>query len=139
MLVLAPNEMLERALDLLNISWYNKPEGTRQKLFGKHFSSSPLTLTDQWFDLQTNQIPEAQLKEGEKSAKGLRRFLIAHYFIWTYPKNADQTASRFFITENYCRGTYLWSWIQRIGALKAIKIQWQPYLDDPNSEVLFCL
>jgi hypothetical protein len=128
------NDMLERALDLLNIS-NNKPGATREKLFGKHFGSSPSTLTDQWFDLQTNQIPEAQLKEGEKSAKGLRRFLIAHYFIWTYPKNAEQTASRFSITEKYCRGKDLWDWIQRIGALTAIKIQWPDYLDDPASEI----
>ena len=139
MLVLMPNEMLQRALDILSISWYNKTGASREKLFSKHFGSSPLTLAEQWSDLQTNQIPEAQLKEGEKSAKGLRRFLIAHYFIWTYPKNAEQTAGRFFVTEKYCRRTDLWSWIQCIGALKAIKIRWQPYLDAPTSEVLFCL
>ena len=61
---------------------------------------------------------------------------MAHYFLWTYPKNADIFASRFRVCEKYARGTNLWKWIIRIQSLKARKIVWFDELDDPEGDVV---
>ncbi len=65
-------------------------------------------------------------------------FLIAHYFLWTYPKNSKQTASRFQICDKYTRGEHLWKWIAKIAALKEKKIVWDRDLDAANTAI-FCV
>jgi hypothetical protein len=65
---------------------------------------------------------------------GFMMFLVAHFFLWTYPKNAHLIVSRFRICETYSKGRHLWKWIQRIAALKALKIKWDSRLDSPDTE-----
>ena len=77
-----------------------------------------------WYDLTTTDIPDAVLTDEEKTPKGFRMFLMAHYFLWTYPKNAELLASRFGTNEQYARGKRLWNWIKKIAAMKAKKIVW---------------
>jgi hypothetical protein len=62
-------------------------------------------------------------------------FLLAHYWLWTYPKNARIVASRFKLYNGYCQGKPLWTWIGRIAALKAKKIVWGPHLDSRNTRI----
>jgi hypothetical protein len=88
-----------------------------------------------WYDLSTTDIPDAQLEEKEKLDKGFKMFLVAHHFLWTYPKNANLLASRFNICERYSRGDPLWSWIKKIAALKAKKIVWDESLNDPDTQI----
>ena len=91
--------------------------------FHTHFGPKPLDLADMWYDLTVTTIPGAALTPEEKSAKGLKRFFIAHYFLWTYPKNANILASRFKICEEYARGHRLWDWVAKIAALHEKKIK----------------
>ena len=64
-------------------------------------------------------------------------FLIAHFFLWTYPKNAGLLASRFQICSSHAQGEPLWTWIRKIAALKALKIVWDPRLNNMDPE--FCV
>jgi hypothetical protein len=69
------------------------------------------------YDLTATIIPGAALAPEEKSVKGLKIFFMAHYFLWTYPKNAKILASQFKVCEEYARGKKLWDWVAKISAL----------------------
>ena len=62
-------------------------------------------------------------------------FFIAHYFLWTYPKNSRILASRFKCCEKYARGEHLWRWIAKIAALKEKKIVWDADMDASNTAI----
>jgi hypothetical protein len=57
--------------------------------FKAHYGSSPLVIVAIWHDLQDTSIKEAKLEKEEKSVKGFKWFMIAHFFLWTYPKNVN--------------------------------------------------
>ena len=61
--------------------------------------------------------------------------MMAHHFLWTYPKNSHMLACRFKICEVYSRGEPLWKWIKKIQAMKAKKIIWDHSLDSPETEI----
>ena len=63
----------------------------------------------------------------KKNMKGIKMFLAAHHFLWTYPKNRRILASSIDIGKRNARGEPLWKWIQRIAALKEKKIVWDPF------------
>jgi hypothetical protein len=63
---------------------------------------------------------EAQIHDNELCEQGFRMFLIAHFFLWTYPKNAGLLASHFKICASYAQGETLWTWIRKVAALKAL-------------------
>ena len=62
-------------------------------------------------------------------------FLVAHHFLWGYPDNAEQLATRFGINEKYARGEHLWLWIKKIAALESKKIVWPKRFDEEDSEI----
>eukprot|EP00978_Attheya_sp_CCMP212_P036293 scaffold163334_cov24-Attheya_sp.AAC.1 len=62
-------------------------------------------------------------------------FMITYFFLFTYPKNRGLMQSRFHMCKKYCGGEKLWNWVSKIAALKALKIRWDPVLDDANSEI----
>jgi hypothetical protein len=78
---------------------------------------------------------ETGLTERDKSDNGFRMHLLAHHFLWAYPKNSKILASQFRICERNSRGEPLWRWVRMIAALKAKKIVWDESLDDPSSQV----
>jgi hypothetical protein len=129
-----PSLILRQGLRVLGIRSQGRTNEAQTHDFHKHFGSKPLDMADMWYDLTTTTIPGAALTLEEKSAAGLKRFCIAHHFLWTYPKNVNIMASRFKICEKYARGQKLWDWVAKIGALHAKKIGWLPRLNDPNSE-----
>jgi hypothetical protein len=100
----------------------------------------PLVFADQWHDLVVgDHLPEElKLSEKEKSEKGLKRFFIAHYFLWGYPKNAKMIASRFRIAVHYCQGEPLWKWAKRITAMKSKKIS-MDNVDGPQHLEIFSI
>jgi hypothetical protein len=100
---------------------------------GRHRSS--WLLLSMWYDTIHTDISAARIDEKEQSDAGFRMFLVAHFFLWTYPKNAQLIVSCFRICEKYSRGRHLWKWIERIAALKALKIKWDPRLDSPHTEI----
>ena len=106
-----------------------------EKRFGKLYGSSPQVLADMWHALQTTDLEEAKLDKKENSVKGFDRFLMAHFFLWTYPKNAELTATRFKVCERLCRGEPIWRWVKKIQALKITTITWDPRLDSSDTEI----
>lgn len=115
---------------------YRKPEAKNNRLFHKHYGSSPLVVASMWNDMIAGDIPEARISKKEQCEKGLVMFLVACHFLWAYPKNAELISSRFGICENYSRGEHLWRWIKRIAALKNKVIKWDVQLNDLNSQIL---
>jgi hypothetical protein len=110
---------------LIHAKVFNSPKYSatqKERAFKKHYGAPPVALAAMWFDLETTAIPEAALSESENSIKGLYFFLIAHSWIWSYQRNAK-----------------LWGWIEKLAALKAKKIVWDPAkMDDPNGPNFIC-
>jgi hypothetical protein len=134
-MLLSPADVLKRGLKYLQIDFSKKSEAKKNKDFHKHYGSSTLVLANMWYDLTVSDIAEARISEPEQCDKGFKMFLMAHFFLWTYPKNADLLASRFRIGERCSRGEPLWLWIRRIAALKGLKIKWNPRFNDPDAEI----
>jgi len=55
--------------------------------FKKHYGSDPVVLAEQWADLCSMDDERLALSKFEKSMKGLKRFFMAHYWLWAKPKN----------------------------------------------------
>jgi len=123
MLFLSATNLLERGLSFLHFFADRWTPARKTLVFKKHYGASPLDLASQWYDLQVTTITDAQLSEHEKSVRGLRHFLAAHFFLWSYPKNAELTASLFNICVQYAHGKMMWLWVSRIAALKAMKVK----------------
>jgi len=87
-----------------------------------------------WYDLCNTDLPDARLADEEKTSGGFRRFMMAHYFLWNYPRNSHLLSSRFGICERNCRGEPLWRWIKKIAALKETKIKWDDQFNAPQSQ-----
>ena len=71
----------------------------------------------------------------EKGEKGAKYLLMAHHFLWVYPKNAELLASRFGVCSKLASGKSLMRWLTRIVALRASKIVWPDAFEENNSEV----
>ena len=110
-------------------------QARQQKQFKSHFGTTALALATQWYDLCHDNIPEKQLLEKEKSMRGFKQFLIAHFWLFTKPKNATEGSSRFGRSEKLLQGAKFWIWIERISLLKHKVIKWPRRFDDPRSEV----
>lgn len=75
------------------------------------------------------------MEEKDKSQRGFGMFLVAHSFIWTYPKNAKVLNGRFsFLCLRNACGEPVWRWVSKILALRAAKIVWPESLDKDDSE-----
>jgi hypothetical protein len=134
-MLLSPTDVMKKGLKYCGVHCFKTSAAANTKKFHKHYGSSPLDLANMWYDLTTTDIPGAQLEQSDKSENGFKMFMVAHHFLWTYPKNASQLASRFGICERYSRGEPLWKWIKKIAALKAKKIVWDDSLNDANTQI----
>lgn len=105
----------------------------KTKLFAVHFGSVELDIAEIWYDLQQGDFPGACLTPQENSMKGFKRFMIALFFLWTYPRNSFLLATRFNICERYCRGKELYDWIDKIACLYSKKIKWDESIADPST------
>ena len=104
--------------------------------FKAHYASEPLVIASIWFDLCHTSIPEAHLQEKEKSEQGFKRFMIAHYYLWMYPKNVKNLKRRFNICLRYLQGSELWYWKRKIAALIKKVVVWSPELDSDETEIM---
>lgn len=126
MVLLSVQDVLKHGLSFINVS---TPEQEHMSLerrireFRKHYGPTPLDLAEQWYDLTVTDIPGAILSQEDKSMKGFKAFMIAHYFLWSKPRNAHQLARTFRVHERNAQGRPLWGWIEKIAALKAKKIK----------------
>lgn len=140
-MLLSTQHVRSSGLDLVGIDRPKQTTMSRDALqlcFHKHYGSTPLDLAEMWYDLTVTDITGAALTVDEKNMKGFTMFMTAHYFLWTYPKNANLVSSRFGVNDKYVQGKHLWTWIAKIAALRERKIAWDDRLDDPNTE-LFCI
>ena len=104
--------------------------------FSKLYGSLPHVVAAIWKALQTTENGQAKLSNKENTIKGFDQFLIALFFLWTYPKNSTLTATWFKICEKQCQGIAIWQWVSKIQGLKETTIVWEPHLDDKASEIL---
>jgi hypothetical protein len=131
-----PRVVVHRGLRFLKIDPKGKwSKERRHAKFKKHFGGYALTIASQWYDLCHTDIKKAKLTTKEIS-RGFKMFLIAHHYLWNYPRNSDQVADTFDVCEAYSRGSHLWIWIGRIAALEKKVIFWPKALDRDNTEVL---
>jgi hypothetical protein len=130
-----PREVVSRAFSFLDIDPKGKwSHERRAKKFAKHFGPPPLTMASQWYDMCHTDIVGAKLTKREQKL-GFRNFLVAHYFLWNYTRNADQLADHFGICERYARGAHVWDWVKHVAALEGKVIVWPKGLNSKNTEV----
>jgi hypothetical protein len=132
-MILSPNEVLHRGLEIMNVRRGKKSKERLVVLFQKHYGSSHIDIADCWYDLC--YYDKRVLSPKEKSDKGFKRFLAAQHWLWARPKNAEIFASRFGTSVDYVQGKRLWLWIERIANLAAKKIVWDKSLDSEDTEV----
>ena len=133
---LKPMDLCLRGLRCAHIEVSSTPS-VNINVFKSHYGSSPYALANQWYDLTVSRTPGAILEEREKTQKGLLMFFMAHYFLWTYPRNHKLLQSRFRVNVKFTYGKNLWKWIEKIGALKEEKIVWDPDFLDPETEIFY--
>jgi hypothetical protein len=108
--ILSPSDVMKKGLGYIGIG---KEQQAKMSLkvkvedFKAHYGSSPLVIADIWHDLCHTSIEEAHLEEKETSEKGFKRYMIALFFLWTYPKNINLMTTRFDICKRYLEGKEL--------------------------------
>lgn len=86
--------------------------------------------------LFATDIVEARLTVKEKTHHGLKMFLIAHYYMWTYPRNRCLIEVHFSpIGEKDTYGKHLWHWIEKIRLLFPEKIFWPERFNSNDEDV----
>jgi hypothetical protein len=135
-MLLTATDVQKKGLEILGVRQGRKNPKALLLEFHKHYGSSPLDVADCWFDLCHWKGPSGKslLEEKEKSEKGFKRLMAAHYWLWCRPKNAHVFASRFGVCIDYAQGTHFWKWVERIAALTEKKIVWDKRLDSKSSE-----
>jgi hypothetical protein len=133
-MILSPNDVLDRGLEIMNIRRGRKNEKRLLLEFHKHYGSSPLDIAECWYDLC--YFHESVLSPKEKSDKGFKHILAAQHWLWARPKNAEMFASRFGMCIDYVQGKRLWLWIQRIANLAEKKIVWDKSINSQDTQVL---
>ena len=116
--LLSPKELRSFALSSLRIDTDKLTTNRAEKLFRKNFGSSSEVVSRIWSEI-VEQDKSLKLVTCSKMNKNLRQYLIAMYWLWTYPKNAEAAATAFGMrsSRNF-QGKALWSWIQKISSLK---------------------
>ena len=136
--LMGPRQVLRQGLMFLDIGVEKRKWTHDKKLtkFKKNYGSHPLALAAQWYDL-VHRLDDEELKMTTKEVnRGFKMFLVAHFFLFNYTRNADQLGDRFSMCAEYCSGKHLWIWIERIAALAKHVIYWPNDLNDPDSEKL---
>jgi len=135
-MILSPADVQKKGLEIMGVRPGRKNEKALLLEFHKHFGSSPLDVAECWFDLcyWKGSSDRTLLEEKEKSEKGFKRMLAAHFWLWCRPKNVHVFASRFGMCRGYCEGKEFWRWVEMIAALAEKKIVWNQHLDSKEAE-----
>ncbi|CAJ1939693.1 unnamed protein product [Cylindrotheca closterium] len=113
-----------------------QPAKWQEEMFTAHYGSSLLVIANQWFNLCHTNIEEAKLTAKEETAEGFKRFMMAHFFMWQYPKNAPTFGSRFGVCERLSCGDPVFHWVNKIAALHEKLIVWKKNLDSTLTQTL---
>ena len=138
-MILSVNDVLQLGLRVAKMSdaeQQAKGQAACVAIFRGLYGPPPVVVQEVWEDLCNSTIATARIPDNEKIMKGFKMFMIALYFLWTYPKNARMIECHFSpIGQKNTRGEPLWKWIRRIEALLPSKIRWLESLDDPNGPI----
>lgn len=138
MFYLTPSDVLRKGLCCIGVDLKLQEkwsEERKETTFHAHFGSLSDVITFIWCDLQTTSITAARLTEKDMSEEGFVRFMLAMYFLWTYPKNAHVLISQFgfLVCLRYVQGKELWYWPTKIASLKEEKIREHPRLHQDDT------
>jgi hypothetical protein len=130
-MILSVNDVLQRGLQYLRIDDEGKlSQNRRVEEFHKHYGSEPLVVANVWYDLTVfHKLSDKQQR------RGMHTFMMAAFFLWCYPKNANVLASRFDVSPCYARGERIWVWVEMIAGLKAKVIKWPSELDSAEAQI----
>lgn len=123
---LTARQILDRGLDLLGLDErfrVKNKSSTQVERFKKHYGPHPFHVARIWIDLLTTDIVEAKIQDPSKAK--IDHLLMALHFVKCYNEET-QHATTFKQTEKTAR-KWTWAYIQKLAALKALKIKW---LDD---------
>jgi hypothetical protein len=139
-MILSDKEVLNLGLSFVDCRSSTRRHAKEKRLverFKKHYGADNVTLAKQWKDLCTSTLPKAKLKKKEKTGKGFRMFMVAHNFLFCYPKNMELLANGFDLSVNAVRK--MWVWIEKIAALKKTKIVWpeEDYMNPDTARLPF--
>ena len=135
---LSPSDVLRKGLYYIGVDHKRQAkmsERRKEEFFHKHFGSFPPIIASIWFDLCSTRNRKARLEKKEMTERGFIRFMLAHYFLWTYPKNVELMVSQFGfeVCERYMQGGELWYWPKKIAAMKKEKIVWRSPLNQDDT------
>lgn len=137
-MLLSPQDVLKKGFHVYNglpNNFVGPWTERRTSEFKSIYGSSPVVLANQWYDLMTTEL-NLGLTKADKSDKGFKMFLVAHHFLWAYPKNVKILGSAFSVCDRLVQGENLWRWVRMIAALKAIKIVWpEEDYNNPNGPI----
>lgn len=135
-MILTATDIEHHGLEFAGVFRGRKSEKRLREDFKKHYGSSPVVLAEQWADLCEIEDTNLALSKQEKSMKGLKRFFMAHFWLWAKPKNAAIFSSHFKICEDYCCGAPFWLWIERLAELGNRVIRFDPALLSAEAAVM---
>jgi hypothetical protein len=130
-MILSPSDVLQKGLGYIGVDQELQAKMSldrKAESFKAHFGSSPLVIAYIWNDLCNNE-----------SEKGFKRYMISHYYLWTYTKNCNLLMTRFNTCKSYVEGQELWFWPKKIGALKKIKIVWSEDLNSQQGSAIIAI
>lgn len=138
---LSPQQSLCFGLDYLGLRnkidrWSEKTKLTK---FHSNYGSTPLDLAEIWYDMMNDDKllkDNLELTKKDKSEKGFKAFMLAHYFMWVYPKNAQILSASMGVSEYKSRGIHIWIWVRRIARMSNKKIRWDIIDNDDDFEIL---
>ena len=120
--VFTPDEILRKGLRLLNYTrkWIQRAKKECNiECFKGHFGSEPVVVAQIFEDLQRTDITEAYLPP--EDAK-LDRFLMAMHHLRKYPTEVEREP--IFNIDHMQGWDWVWHFLEKIQALKAVKICW---------------
>lgn len=136
MFILTPRKVLFYGLSYVGVDAARQDRMSdlfREQVFHWHYGSTSLVLADIWFSLQQGDYEGASLTPKENCLLGFKRFMMANYFLWVYPRNSGIIATTFNVGERYCRGDDMHRWVKKIACLYPKKIKWNKDLGKPSA------
>ena len=134
--ILTPKKVLSYGLSYIGVEALRQDkmgETFREQVFHWHYGSTSLVIADMWYSLQQGDYAGASLTDKENNLHGFKRFMMANYFLWVYPRNSGITAVTFNICERYCRGDDMHRWVKKIAKLYPKKIKWNNDFGRPSA------
>ena len=122
LLILTPDEILQKGLELVGFSCRRQQNVTRPTnlvRFRAHYGSNPIVYSQIWEDLLTTDIPEARLAI-TKLAGAVDAYLMAIHFLKCYPTENEQSGV-FQLCEKTAR-KWAWYYASKIQAFKGQKV-----------------